>query len=93
MKNAKTDREVRDQLGDAVGYLLQRTVEDPDLGYHLGPVVQAFEDLVVAYAAHLGKPVEQVRKRFTVKHERETCVAILQRRIRELEARIDLEDA
>lgn len=47
-------------LYEAVKYVLDRSQTDPDLGYYLGPGMQAFYLLCKAEAAHLGKSLQEV---------------------------------
>jgi len=47
-------------LYEAVKYVLDRSQTDPDLGYYLGPGMQAFYLLCKAEAAHLGKPLPEI---------------------------------
>lgn len=47
-------------LYEAVKYVLDRSQTDPDLGYYLGPGMQAFYLLCKAEAAYLGKPLAEV---------------------------------
>lgn len=49
-------------LYEAVKYVLDRSQTDPDLGYYLGPGMQAFYLLCKAEAAHLGRPLAEVEK-------------------------------
>lgn len=79
----------REQLGAAVRYVLERASDDENLGYHLGPHTQSFEQLVAALAAH-EEPKDTVafRKRFAESNGRVPEVVTLRNRVRELEAEI-----
>lgn len=52
-----------EQLYEATSYTLSRAQTDPDLGYLLGPGMQAFCLLCKGEAAYLGKPLKEVEDR------------------------------
>lgn len=54
-----TERE--QQALAAIQYILRRAQLDPDLGYYLGPRIEAWERLVTAEAALTGADIEEVR--------------------------------
>ena len=50
----------RDQLYAAVKYTLDQIQENPDLHYYAGWGTQVFYLLILAEAAHLGRPIAEV---------------------------------
>lgn len=80
----------REALYSAVKYALDRGQTDPDFGYYCGPGTEVFHRLVVAEAAHLGQPLEEVEgqrgRSLIPKHRRqEPEVELLRTKLQELQ--------
>ncbi len=53
-----------DQARKAIGHVLRRIKDSPDLGYHLGLGTESFALLTEAAATLYNEPVEKVREHF-----------------------------
>jgi len=62
LAEAEAASDPRAALYRAVQYVLDRAQTDPDLGYQLGPMTEAFRLLCLAEAAHLERPLEEVEQ-------------------------------
>lgn len=51
-----------EMLYAAVKHALDRSQVDPDFGYYCGPFTETYELLCAAEAAHLGRPVDEIKR-------------------------------